>query len=70
MATQLDNKELDIQEQLASIRRHMAEIDQRYVETELTRQNMRYEPIKLLAAGLTAGAAIFAAGATFVKLFL
>jgi len=63
MATQADPKELDLQEQLASIRRHMAEIDQRQTETRL-------EPWKVALGGVTSGAALFAAAAAFTKLFL
>ena len=59
----MDPKEIDLQEQMASIRRHMAEIDQRQVETKL-------EPWKLVTGGITSGAALFAAAAAFTKLFL
>ena len=77
MATQIEPKDLDLQEQMANIRRQMgaadkdradirriqSEIDQRQVETRL-------EPWKLLAGGITSGAALFAAAAAFTKLFL
>lgn len=77
MATQVDPKELDLQEQLAKIRQMMdaadkdradirriqAEIDQRQTETRL-------EPWKVALGGVTSGAALFAAAAAFTKLFL
>ena len=63
MATQIDPKELDMQAQFARIRRDMAEINQRNVQTTL-------EPWKLVAGGVTSGAALFAAAAAFTKLFL
>ncbi len=63
MATQLDPQELDLQEQLASIKRHMAEIDQRQKETSL-------EPAKLVVQAGVMIAALLGAGAAVAALFL
>jgi hypothetical protein len=66
---------LDIREQLARIDRIQAELQKSQVEitkmtteTDKTRLDTRLAPWALLATGLTAGAALFAAGAAFTKL--
>lgn len=63
MATQIDPKELTMQEQLASIRRHLAEIDQRKVQTE-------YEPLKFWVSATLAAAALMGAGAAVTGLII
>ena len=74
----LDFPELDLRERivridemLIAIERDRARIDVGRIEAERDRrrQEMRYQPILAMIAGLTAGAALFAAGAAFIKLF-
>ena len=63
MAMKVEPKEPGLQEQLAKIRRDMAEINQRQVQT-------LYEPWKLALGGVIAGFVLCAASALFTKLFL
>lgn len=51
------------------IREKLAHIDQMLADHDRKRQEIRYAPAAMLVSGLTAGAAIFAAGAAFMKLF-
>jgi hypothetical protein len=78
-----DFPELDLRERivridqmLIAIERDLAERDRARIdvgrieaERDRRRQEMRYQPILAMIAGLTAGAALFAAGAAFIKLF-
>jgi len=52
------------------IREQIARIDKLIVEAGKTRQDTRFAPWSLLATGLGAGAALFAAGAAFTKLLI
>jgi hypothetical protein len=61
MATSPD-LELNTLEQIAKIRQLLA-------DTGRKQQEYRFAPWQLAISGLTAGAAIFAAGAAFSKLF-
>lgn len=70
MATQIPDKELDIQEQIARIKEHMAESDYKYREALKSEREYKFLPLTLLFQGLLAGAALFGAGAAFTKLFL
>ena len=49
------------------IREKLAHIDQMLADHDRKRQEIRFAPWAMLASGLTAGAAIFAAGAAFMK---
>jgi hypothetical protein len=60
---------LDIREQIARIDHLLADIHRIDADRDRKRQEIRYQPFLMLASGLTAGAAIFAAGAAFMKLF-
>ena len=50
------------------IRQIIADIDQKRADTERKRQEYRFAPWVLMATGAGAGAAVFAAGAGFLKL--
>ena len=63
MATKIDTKELGMQEQLASIRRHLAEIDQREVQTA-------YEPKKFWISAVLAAAGLMGGGAALMGIVL
>ena len=51
------------------LREKLAHIDQMLADHDRKRQEIRYAPWVLALSGLTAGAAIFAAGAASMKLF-
>lgn len=55
-----------LDEQL-NIREKLAHIDQMLADHDRKRQEIRYAPWIMLASGMTAGAAFFAAGVAFVK---
>ena len=59
---------LNISEQIARIDRTRAEIQMLIAGADKSRQDARYAPWQVLAAASAAGAALFAAGGTFVKL--
>ncbi|WP_298305494.1 hypothetical protein [uncultured Erythrobacter sp.] len=63
MAAQIEPKEMSLEEQLAAIRRDMAELDNR-------RSEETGEPWKFYAWGLISGATLVAASVIFTKLFL
>ena len=46
-----------------------ADLANKNADTEYKRGLLRYEPWKVVLGGMTAGAALFAAGAAFMKLF-
>jgi hypothetical protein len=56
------HEEIDIREKLAHIDLMLAAHDRK-------RQEIRYQPFLAVVSGMTAGAAVFAAGAAFMKLF-
>lgn len=51
------------------LREKLAHIDQMLADHDRKRQEIRFAPWILVLSGLTTGAALFAAGAAFVKLF-
>jgi hypothetical protein len=51
------------------IREKIAHIDQMLADHDRKRQEIRYAPFLATISGLTAGAALFAAGAAFMKVF-
>lgn len=51
------------------LRERLAHIDQMLADHDLKRQEIRLAPWSLALGGATSGAALFAAGAAFVKLF-
>ena len=51
------------------IREKLAHIDQMLADHDRKRQEIRFAPWALVLTGLTSGAALFAAGAAFMKLF-
>ena len=78
MATiEADIQQLDIREKLAHIDQMLADhdrtrlqIDMMGLERERREQEMRFAPWALALSGMTAGAALFAAGAAFFKIML
>ncbi len=72
MATTPDGREypLNIREQPARIDQIQTDIGQKLVGADRTRQEMRLAPWALVFTSLGAGAALFAAGATFAKLLI
>ena len=59
--TDTTHEDLDYREQIASI-------DQRLADAARKRQDVQYKPWKVAILGMTAGGALFAAGAAFIKL--
>jgi len=59
--------ETDQHEQL-DIREKLAHIDQMLADHDRKRQEIKYAPWLAIISGMTAGAALFAAGAAFTKL--
>jgi hypothetical protein len=57
---EIDMQGLDVREKLAHIDRTLADHDRK-------RQEIRFAPWLAVVSGMTAGAALFAAGAAFVK---
>jgi hypothetical protein len=51
------------------IREKLAHIDQMLADHDRKRQEIRYAPWLAAMTGMTTGAALFAAGAAFVKVF-
>ncbi len=51
------------------ITERLAHIEQMQADRDRKRQEIRYAPWALVLSGMTSGAALFAAGAAFVKLF-
>lgn len=51
------------------LREKLAHIDQMLADHDRERQEIRLAPVTVLIAGLTAGGALFVAGAAFIKVF-
>jgi hypothetical protein len=60
MMTEIDMQGLDVREKLAHIDQMLADHDRK-------RQEIRFAPWLAVIGGMTAGAALFAAGVAFVK---
>jgi hypothetical protein len=60
---------VDLRLTLAQIDRELVQHGQVLADADRKRQQICFAPISLIFSGLTAGAAIFAAGAAFMKLF-
>lgn len=69
MAMQSDFKELDLQQQLASIRRDQAEIDQRMAEVRKLAAETKMISPTVIFHGMLATAAMLGAGAAIAKIF-
>lgn len=67
MAMQTNGKEFNLQEQLASIRRDQAEIDQRMVETRKLTAEIKMISPTVFFQGMLASAAMLGAGAAIAK---
>jgi hypothetical protein len=52
-----------------NMREKLARIDRMLADHDRTRQETRFPPWALALSGMTAGAALFASGAAFMKLF-
>jgi hypothetical protein len=52
-----------------NIREKLAHIDQMLADHDRKRQEIKHTPWLMMISGMTAGAAFFAAGVAFVKLF-
>lgn len=70
MATQLRPNHLDEIEQFTRINQLQADINAKNTEINRKRQEMRLAPWQLALSGITAGGALFAAGAAFTKFFV
>ena len=62
MATQADTKDLDLQAQLAKIRRDIAEINQREIQINQTRQDMFWKPWQIVLTSILGSAGLLGAG--------
>lgn len=51
------------------IREKLAHIDQMLADHDRKRQEIKFAPWQLVLSAMTTGAALFAAGAAFVKIF-
>jgi len=60
--------ELDLRSKITHIDQMLADIDRNFAERDRRRQEITYAPWLAVISGLTAGAALFAAGAAFMKL--
>jgi hypothetical protein len=69
MATQMDERELDLQEQLARIRQMGAEHDRIAAETRKLFAESRVVSVATIFQGFIAVAALLGAGAAIAKLF-
>lgn len=67
MATRAES-DYDVQEQLARIRKMIAESDKIADERRKLSVDTRIAPWQVVIGAMTAGAALFAAGAAFIKL--
>lgn len=70
-----DLDQIDIRERLVHIDQMLADIDRTFIdrdriaaERDRRRQEIRYAPFLAVTMGMGTGAALFAAGAAFVKL--
>jgi hypothetical protein len=59
---------LDVREKITHIDQMLADIDRTFADRDRKRQEIRFAPWLAALSGMTAGAALFAAGAAFVKL--
>jgi hypothetical protein len=71
-----DPQDLDLREKLAHIDQMLADIDRTradhtriIADHDRKRQEIRFAPWLAMISGMTAGAAFFAAGVAFVKIF-
>lgn len=76
MATQIEPKELDLQEQIARIRRAQNESDKFVADTHKAieerlkiERETKFMPASLIFQAMLAAAALIGAGATITKLF-
>ncbi|KRA83008.1 hypothetical protein [Altererythrobacter sp. Root672] len=69
MAAHTDVKELNLQQQLASIRRDQAEIDQLQAEVRKLAAETKVISPAVIFQGMIATAALLGAGAAIAKLF-
>lgn len=58
------------QERIVRIDQMLADIDRIFADRDRKRQEMKFAPWQIAFAGMTAGAALFAAGGVFVKLLI
>jgi hypothetical protein len=61
--------QFNIREKLAHIDQMLTSVDQMFADRDRKRQEMRLAPWQLALTGAGAGAALFAVGAAFFKLF-
>ena len=62
-------EELNVREKIVHIDQMLADIDRTFADRDRKRQEIRYAPMIVAMTGMGTGAALFAAGAAFVKLF-
>ena len=77
MATQIDPKDFQLQEQFARLRLQIEESEKFSAETRKlvaemtkTQSDLKYQPWFILFQGVLAAAALMGAGVAFAKLFL
>jgi hypothetical protein len=69
MTEHSENEELNVREKIVHIDRMLADIDRTFADRDRKRQEIGYAPMIVAMTGIGTGAALFAAGAAFVKLF-
>lgn len=69
MATQPQHETLDVEEQIARIRRTQAEIDKMFDERSKLRAEVQFMPRNMIFQAMLASAALIGAGAALAKLF-
>jgi hypothetical protein len=62
-------EELNVREKIVHIDQMLADIDRTFADRDRKRREIRYAPMIVAMTGMGTGAALFAAGAAFVKLF-
>ena len=68
MTEPVDSIKMSAAEQLASVRRHMAQIERN--EEEMIRRAANFKPWRTFISGMLFGAALFATAMVFTKHFL
>ena len=69
MATQIDPKDLDLQEQLARIRKMIDESDKARAESNKAQIETKFEPLKFYVSAALGAAGLMGAGAALAKIF-
>ncbi len=70
MSSTTNDTPLNVREQIIHIDQMIADIDLKLADRDRKRQGMKFAPWIAITSGMTAGAALFAAGAAFTKFFI